>query len=129
MLEEGQAIVRRCLRRNLAGPYRIQAAIHTAHADATTAEHADRPQILALYDQLLALTPPGRRAQPRRAPGAALGQTAHARRNHRSAHRRTTPGVPSHGGTLITVATAVGMLTPAVWSAARPWRRLSQPHR
>jgi hypothetical protein len=75
MLEEGQAIVRRCLRRNLAGPYRIQAAIHTAHAD--------RPQILALYDQLLALTPPGRRAQPGRAPGAAPGRTAHARRNHR----------------------------------------------
>ena len=57
MIKEGQAIVRRCLRRNRPGPYQIQAAIHAVHADTATAEHTDWPQILALYDHLLALAP------------------------------------------------------------------------
>jgi RNA polymerase sigma-70 factor (ECF subfamily) len=57
LIEEGQAIVRRCLRRDQPGPYQIQAAIHAVHADAATAEQTDWPQILALYDQLLALAP------------------------------------------------------------------------
>jgi RNA polymerase sigma-70 factor (ECF subfamily) len=57
LIEEGQAIVRRCLRRNHPGTYQIQAAINAVHADAATAEQTDWPQILALYDQLLALAP------------------------------------------------------------------------
>ena len=57
LIEEGQAIVRRCLRRNHPGPYQIQAAISAVHADAATAAQTDWPQILALYDQLLALAP------------------------------------------------------------------------
>jgi RNA polymerase sigma-70 factor (ECF subfamily) len=57
LIEEGQAIVRRCLRRNRPGPYQVQAAIHAVHADAVTADRTDWPQILALYDQLLAVTP------------------------------------------------------------------------
>jgi RNA polymerase sigma-70 factor (ECF subfamily) len=57
LIEEGQAIVRQCLRRDQPGPYQIQAAINAVHADATTAEQTDWPQILALYDQLLALAP------------------------------------------------------------------------
>jgi RNA polymerase sigma-70 factor, ECF subfamily len=57
LIEEGHAIVRRCLHRSRPGPYQVQAAIHAVHADATTAEHTDWPQILALYDQLLALAP------------------------------------------------------------------------
>ncbi|MBE8519222.1 RNA polymerase sigma factor [Amycolatopsis sp. H6(2020)] len=57
LLEEGQAIVRRCLRRNHPGPYQIQAAINAVHADAATAEQTDWPQILALYDHLYAVTP------------------------------------------------------------------------
>jgi RNA polymerase sigma-70 factor, ECF subfamily len=57
LIEEGQAIVRRCLRRNLPGPYQLQAAINAVHSDAATFEETDWPQILALYDQLLARAP------------------------------------------------------------------------
>jgi RNA polymerase sigma-70 factor (ECF subfamily) len=41
----------------LAGPYQIQAAVNAVHSDAATAEDTDWGQILALYDQLLALAP------------------------------------------------------------------------
>jgi RNA polymerase sigma-70 factor (ECF subfamily) len=57
MIEEGQAIVRACLRRNRPGPYQIQAAINAVHADAPSIEATDWNQILALYDQLLATSP------------------------------------------------------------------------
>jgi RNA polymerase sigma-70 factor, ECF subfamily len=57
LIEEGQAIVRQCLRRNQPGAYQLQAAINAVHADATTLEQTDWSQIVALYDQLLALTP------------------------------------------------------------------------
>jgi len=54
---EGQAIVRRCLRRNQPGPYQLQAAVNAVHSDAPAAAATDWRQILALYDQLLAITP------------------------------------------------------------------------
>jgi RNA polymerase sigma-70 factor (ECF subfamily) len=57
LIAEGQAIVRRCLRRNQPGPYQIQAAINAVHSDAPTAAATDWSQILRLYDQLLAHTP------------------------------------------------------------------------
>jgi RNA polymerase sigma-70 factor (ECF subfamily) len=57
LVEEGQAIVRACLRRNLPGPYQIQAAIAAVHSDAPTAEATDWRQIVALYDQLLPRMP------------------------------------------------------------------------
>ncbi|MBP2705387.1 RNA polymerase sigma factor [Microbispora sp. RL4-1S] len=57
LIAEGQAIVRRCLRRGMPGPYQIQAAINAVHGDAPTASATDWPAILRLYDQLLALTP------------------------------------------------------------------------
>jgi len=57
LIKEGQAIVRRCLRRDQPGPYQLQAAINAVHADAATLEETDWPQIVALYDHLLALTP------------------------------------------------------------------------
>ena len=57
LVAEGQAIVRQCLRRNQPGPYQIQAAINAVHSDAPTAADADWRQILALYDQLLAVAP------------------------------------------------------------------------
>ncbi|HEY7500604.1 MAG TPA: sigma-70 family RNA polymerase sigma factor [Vicinamibacterales bacterium] len=56
-IAEGQAIVRQCLRWNQPGPYQIQAAINAVHSDAPTATDTDWRQILALYDQLLALAP------------------------------------------------------------------------
>ena len=57
LIAEGQAIVRRCLRRNQPGPYQLQAAINAVHSDAPTAAATDWLQILALYDQLMALSP------------------------------------------------------------------------
>jgi RNA polymerase sigma-70 factor (ECF subfamily) len=56
-IAEGQAIVRRCLRRGQPGPYQLQAAINAVHSDAPAAAATDWGQILALYDQLLALAP------------------------------------------------------------------------
>ena len=57
LIAEGQAIVRRCLRRGRPGPYQIQAAIAAVHSDAPSAAATDWRQILALYDQLLAVAP------------------------------------------------------------------------
>jgi RNA polymerase sigma-70 factor, ECF subfamily len=57
LIEEGQTIVRRCLRRNQPGAYQLQAAINAVHADAATLEETDWSQIVALYDQLLAVAP------------------------------------------------------------------------
>jgi len=57
LIAEGQALVRACLRRNQPGPYQIQAAINAVHSDAPTAAATDWGQILALYDQLLAVSP------------------------------------------------------------------------
>jgi RNA polymerase sigma-70 factor, ECF subfamily len=53
LVAEGRALVRRCLRRGHPGPYQIQAAIQAVHTDAPT----DWRQVVALYDQLLALAP------------------------------------------------------------------------
>src|SRR5216684_4920980 len=57
LIEEGQAIVRRCLRRNQPGAYQLQAAINAVHTDAATFEQTDWSQIVALYDQLLTVAP------------------------------------------------------------------------
>jgi RNA polymerase sigma-70 factor (ECF subfamily) len=56
LIAEGHAIVRALLRRNLPGPYQIQAAIAAVHADAAVAEATAWDQVVALYDQLLVLT-------------------------------------------------------------------------
>ncbi len=56
-ITEGQALLRECLARNRPGPYQLQAAINAVHADAGDARSTDWVQILALYDQLMALTP------------------------------------------------------------------------
>ncbi len=57
LVETGQALVRRCLRRNQPGPYQLQAAINAVHSDSLAAADTDWDQILALYDQLLTFTP------------------------------------------------------------------------
>ncbi|MEU9836260.1 sigma-70 family RNA polymerase sigma factor [Streptosporangium sp. NPDC048047] len=57
LIAEGQDIVRRCLRLGRPGPYQIQAAIQAVHGDAREAQDTDWRQILALYDQLLAVAP------------------------------------------------------------------------
>jgi RNA polymerase sigma-70 factor, ECF subfamily len=57
MVAEGQELVRACLRLGRPGSYQLQAAISAVHSDAPTAAQTDWSQILALYDQLIALTP------------------------------------------------------------------------
>jgi RNA polymerase sigma-70 factor (ECF subfamily) len=57
MVAEGQDLVRACLRLGRPGPYQLQAAINAVHSDAPTAARTDWGQILALYDQLIAIAP------------------------------------------------------------------------
>ena len=57
LVAEGHAIVRQCLARNEPGPYQIQAAINAVHSDAPRAEATDWRQIVALYDQHVAIAP------------------------------------------------------------------------
>jgi RNA polymerase sigma-70 factor (ECF subfamily) len=57
LIAEGQALVRRCLRRNQPGPYQVQAAINAVHSDAPTAALTDWWEIVQLYDQLMAIAP------------------------------------------------------------------------
>ncbi|MGW0217119.1 RNA polymerase sigma factor [Micromonospora chokoriensis] len=54
LIAEGHDLVRRCLRLNRPGPYQIQAAVNAVHTDGAA---TDWRQVLALYDQLLVLTP------------------------------------------------------------------------
>lgn len=57
LIDEGQNLVRGCLRMNRPGPYQIQAAINAVHADAHAAEATDWRQIVQLYDQLMIVAP------------------------------------------------------------------------
>jgi RNA polymerase sigma-70 factor (ECF subfamily) len=57
LISEAQARVRMLLRRNMPGPYQLQAAISAVHSAAPTAADTDWGQILELYDQLLARSP------------------------------------------------------------------------
>src|SRR3954470_11326130 len=54
LIAEGHDLVRRCLRRGRPGPYQVQAAVQAVHTDG---QATDWPQVLALYDQLLTMTP------------------------------------------------------------------------
>ncbi|MGH2391963.1 MAG: RNA polymerase sigma factor [Candidatus Limnocylindria bacterium] len=56
-ITEGRELVERRLRHGRAGPYQLQAAIAAVHDRAATAADTDWPEILALYDALLRLTP------------------------------------------------------------------------
>jgi RNA polymerase sigma-70 factor (ECF subfamily) len=56
-IEEGRSLLRVCLARDRPGPYQLQAAINAVHSDSRAAAHSDWPQILTLYDQLMAIAP------------------------------------------------------------------------
>lgn len=56
-IARGHALVRRCLQENRPGPHQLLAAINAVHTDAPTAGDTDWAQIVALYDQWLALAP------------------------------------------------------------------------
>jgi RNA polymerase sigma-70 factor (ECF subfamily) len=57
LIAEGHAIMQSCLQRNQPGPYQIQAAINAVHTDSDSIDSTDWSQIVALYDQLLAIAP------------------------------------------------------------------------
>lgn len=57
LVDEGHALVRGCIARNRPGPYQLQAAIQAVHTDALEASLTDWEQVVALYDQLLVVSP------------------------------------------------------------------------
>ena len=56
-IAEGTQILRAALARHRIGPLQLQAAIAALHTEAANTAATDWPQILALYDHLLALAP------------------------------------------------------------------------
>ena len=56
-IAEGTRILRTALARYRIGPLQLQAAIAALHCEAASTAATDWPQILALYDHLLALAP------------------------------------------------------------------------
>jgi RNA polymerase sigma factor (sigma-70 family) len=56
-IDEGLALITRTLPRGPVGPYQIQAAIAAVHTEAADARDTDWPQILALYDLLMRMSP------------------------------------------------------------------------
>ena len=57
LIDEGQTLVKACLRRNRPGPFQIQAAIAAVHSDSADADDTDWGQILELYDMLMVQAP------------------------------------------------------------------------
>ncbi|WTB18341.1 RNA polymerase sigma factor [Streptomyces sp. NBC_00829] len=57
MIEEGRCLVLAALTGGPPGPYGVQAAIAALHDEAADLATTDWPQVVALYDVLLALTP------------------------------------------------------------------------
>ena len=57
LIDEGQDLVRACLRRDRPGPFQVQAAIAAVHSDSPAPSQTDWAQILRLYDHLIALAP------------------------------------------------------------------------
>lgn len=57
VIAEGHRLVRECLDINRPGRYQILAAIGAVHTDAPSAETVDYSQVVALYDQLIAIDP------------------------------------------------------------------------
>ena len=57
LIAEGHRLVRGCLALNRPGPYQLQAAINAVHTDALEASMTDWGQVVALFDQLAAISP------------------------------------------------------------------------
>ncbi|HEY3212573.1 MAG TPA: RNA polymerase sigma factor [Actinomycetota bacterium] len=57
LIEEGQAIVRACIRRGRPGPFQLQAAIQAVHGAADSFETTDWPQIVTIYNRLFSIMP------------------------------------------------------------------------
>ncbi len=56
-IQEGLSILERALHMRQPGPYQVQAAISALHAQAKRPEDTDWPQIAALYNALMRMTP------------------------------------------------------------------------
>ncbi|MCO6184713.1 RNA polymerase sigma factor [Rhizobium sp. L1K21] len=56
MIDEGMALLKTALQRGQAGPYQLQAAIVSLHAQAASFEQTDWREILMLYDLLVLMT-------------------------------------------------------------------------
>jgi RNA polymerase sigma factor (sigma-70 family) len=56
-IKEGVRLLERAMRRGRPGPYQLQAAIAALHAQASSTEQTDWPQIAALYAELHRLAP------------------------------------------------------------------------
>ncbi|WP_067537903.1 RNA polymerase sigma factor [Nocardia crassostreae] len=56
-ITDATALLTRAARRHRPGPYQLQAALVACHAEAPSWEDTDWPQIVALYDMLLVLSP------------------------------------------------------------------------
>jgi RNA polymerase sigma-70 factor (ECF subfamily) len=57
LIDEGHRLVRGCLALGRPGPYQLQAAINAVHTDALDASLTDWRQVVALFDQLVAVVP------------------------------------------------------------------------
>jgi len=57
MIDEGVAVLDRAMAFRRPGPYQVQAAISSLHAEAPRPEDTDWPQIAALYGRLVRMTP------------------------------------------------------------------------
>jgi RNA polymerase sigma-70 factor (ECF subfamily) len=57
LIDEGHGLVRECLALNRPGRYQVLAGINAVHTDAPSVAGTDWAQIVALYDQLVALDP------------------------------------------------------------------------
>jgi predicted RNA polymerase sigma factor len=103
-IAEGVSILQAALAKDRRGEYQIQAAIAALHDDARTAAETDWPQILAWYDELVALTDNPAAAMSR---AVAVGEvdgprTTGDRRSRRAVARpppaRRRPRPPSRAG-------------------------------
>ena len=103
-IREGTTLLDGALRRRRPGPYQLQAAIASLHANAPSPEQTDHAQIAALYGELARRAPSpvidvnraaalGRAG--RAADGLALHRAAARRRARWRATRRCTPRTPT----------------------------------
>ena len=91
-IAEGVRVLQSALAVQHPGRYQVEAAIAALHDDAASAEETDWPQILAWYDDLVALT----EDPVRQDPGAVLGRASRGRprprRRRRAARDRPAAG-------------------------------------